>query len=126
MGSNLIDRECVLNNEIINSGDFPMLLVQRLIAGKWKILILWHLRLETHRFSDIKSKLLNISTKMITSQLRSLENDNLIFRKVYPVVPPRVEYGLTELGKQIVPILEMLYSFGVVYKNEYNDANLNK
>ncbi len=57
---------------------------------------------------------------MLTSQLRSLEEDKLISRKVYPVVPPKVEYSLTEVGKEIIPILEMMHSFG----SEYLDAGL--
>ena len=55
---------------------------------------------------------------MLTLQLRSLEEDKLIFRKVYPVIPPKVEYGLTEIGKRVLPILEMMHSFGSRYLNE--------
>ena len=52
---------------------------------------------------------------MLTNQLRSLEEDNLIFRKVYPVIPPKVEYGLTDIGKEIIPLLETMYTFGIEY-----------
>jgi len=61
------------------------------------------------RFNDIKKKLPDVTQKMLTQQLRSLEEDHLIFRHVYPVVPPKVEYGLTELGKKIIPIFEMMH-----------------
>lgn len=97
-----------------------MVVVQNLLSGKWKILILWYLSYGTLRFSDIKNRLPNVTQKMLTSQLRSLEEDKLISRKVYPVVPPKVEYSLTEVGKEIIPILEMMHSFG----SEYLDAGL--
>lgn len=97
-----------------------MVVVQNLLSGKWKLLILWYLSYGTLRFSDIKKKLPKVTQKMLTSQLRSLEEDKLISRKVYPVVPPKVEYSLTEVGKEIIPILEMMHSFG----SEYLDAGL--
>ena len=97
-----------------------MVVVQKLLSGKWKLLILWYLSYGTLRFSDIKKRLPKVTQKMLTSQLRSLEEDKLISRKVYPVVPPKVEYSLTEVGKEIIPILEMMHSFG----SEYLDAGL--
>ncbi|GAA0774963.1 helix-turn-helix domain-containing protein [Clostridium subterminale] len=97
-----------------------MVVVQNLLSGKWKLLILWYLSYGTLRFSDIKKRLPKVTQKMLTSQLRSLEEDKLISRKVYPVVPPKVEYSLTEVGKEIIPILEMMHSFG----SEYLDAGL--
>ena len=96
----------------------PMVLVQKLLSGKRKILILWYLSYTELRFSDIKKKLPDVTQKMLTQQLRSLEEDKLIYRKVYPVVPPKVEYGLTELGKKIIPILHMMHSFGSEYLNQ--------
>ena len=86
-----------------------------ILSGKWKILILWFLSSRVSRFNDIRRKMPNVTQKMITQQLRSLENDHLIYRHVYPVVPPRVEYGLTDLGRKIIPILEQMHSFGVEY-----------
>ncbi|WP_346897839.1 winged helix-turn-helix transcriptional regulator [Clostridium sp. UBA7503] len=97
-----------------------MVVVQNLLSGKWKLLTLWYLSYGTLRFSDIKKRLPKVTQKMLTSQLRSLEEDKLISRKVYPVVPPKVEYSLTEVGKEIIPILEMMHSFG----SEYLDAGL--
>jgi len=97
-----------------------MVVVQNLLSGKWKLLILWYLSYGTLRFSDIKKRLPKVTQKMLTSQLRSLEEDKLISRKVYPVVPPKVEYSLTEVGKEIIPILEIMHSFG----SEYLDAGL--
>lgn len=93
----------------------PMVIVQKLISGKWKILILWNLSHETLRFSDLKRKLPDITQKMLTNQLRSLEEDGLISRTVYPVVPPKVEYALTDIGKEMLPVLESMYSYGITY-----------
>ena len=91
----------------------PMVLVQRVLSGKRKILILWYLSDGTLRFSEIKLRLPDVTQKMLTQQLRSLEEDGLISRTVYPVVPPKVEYGLTELGKKTIPILQQMHHFGV-------------
>jgi DNA-binding HxlR family transcriptional regulator len=93
----------------------PMVLVQRILSGKRKILILWYLSHQVLRFSELKRDLPDVTQKMLTLQLRSLEEDKLIYRKVYPVIPPRVEYGLTEVGKKIIPILEMMHQFGAKY-----------
>ena len=102
----------------------PMILVHRILSGKWKILILWYLSNETLRFSELKRKLPDTTQKMLTNQLRSLEEDNLIFRKVYPVIPPKVEYGLTDIGKKIVPLLESMYAYGIEY-SQTKKNNLN-
>lgn len=106
---------CYLSDKCIRYQVCPMVLVQQLLSGKRKILILWYLSGKVLRFNDIKRRLPDVTQKMLTQQLRSLEEDNLIFRKVYPVVPPKVEYGLTELGEKIMPILEMMHGFGAEY-----------
>lgn len=90
----------------------PMVLIQDMISGKWKILILWYLSYSKLRFSDIQRKLPNVAQKVLSRQLKSLEEDNLIHRKVYPVVPPKVEYSLTDVGRKLIPILEMMHKFG--------------
>ncbi|NLZ49577.1 MAG: winged helix-turn-helix transcriptional regulator [Clostridiales bacterium] len=96
-----------------------MVIVNRILSGKWKILILWHLSSGNLRFSELKKKLSNVTQKMLTTQLRSLEEDKLIYRKVYPVVPPKVEYGLTETGKKFIPILQSMHSFGEEYMEQF-------
>ncbi|SFA76756.1 transcriptional regulator, HxlR family [Cohnella sp. OV330] len=86
------------------------------IGGKWKLIILWHLGLEgTKRFSELKKLIPHITQKMLTNQLRELEEDQLVFRKVYPVVPPRVEYTLTAYGESLIPVLKMMYDWGKNY-----------
>ncbi|MGM7722222.1 winged helix-turn-helix transcriptional regulator [Metabacillus sp. Hm71] len=100
-----------------------------IIGGKWKMIIIWHLGKEgTKRFSELKALLPNITQKMFTNQLRELEEDHIIHRKVYPVVPPRVEYSLKEHGRTLMPILESMYEWGkdymeTVVKAEADDEN---
>ena len=82
------------------------------IGGKWKGLILWHLRERTLRFSQLKRRLHGVTQKMLTSQLRDLEHNGLVHREVYAQVPPKVEYSLTSTGKDVVPILQMMCTWG--------------
>ena len=90
------------------------------IGGKWKPLILWHLHGgDTLRFSALRRAMPSITQKMLTQQLRELESDGLVTRTVYAEVPPRVEYGLTELGQDIIPILESLCRFGHVFEERF-------
>ncbi|WP_144939225.1 helix-turn-helix domain-containing protein [Paenibacillus sp. 32O-W] len=87
------------------------------IGGKWKLIILWHLGLEgTKRFGEMKKLIPNITQKMLTNQLRELEEDQLVIRRVYPEVPPRVEYSLTEYGESLMPVLRMMYDWGRNYR----------
>lgn len=87
------------------------------IGGKWKLIILWHLGLEgTKRFGELKKLIPNITQKMLTNQLRELEEDQLVIRRVYPEVPPRVEYSLTEYGESLMPVLRMMYDWGRSYR----------
>lgn len=109
--------DCNINNNE-NHEMCPMILVHKLISGKWKILILWYLSKGCLRFSELKRNLPNVTQKMLTNQLRSLEEDNLIYRNVYPVVPPKVEYGLTEIGIKIIPLLESMHKYGEDYISE--------
>jgi len=106
---------CYMSEKCLKYDVCPMALVQKLLSGKRKIMILWYLSNKVLRFNDIKKKLPDVTQKMLTQQLRSLEEDNLIFRHVYPVVPPKVEYGLTVIGKKTIPILEMMHEFGAEY-----------
>ncbi len=83
------------------------------IGGKWKPIILWHLGVDgTKRFGEIKYLISKITHKTLTNQLRELENDGLIHREVYPEVPPKVEYSITEKGKTLMPILQMMCAWG--------------
>ncbi len=86
-----------------------------ILGGKWKGVILWHLRLKTLRFSQLRRRLPGVTQKMLTQQLRELERDGIIHREVYPEVPPRVEYSLTERGQSVVPILELMCEWGQAF-----------
>ena len=86
-----------------------------IIGAKWKILIIWELRENEKRFREIQKSIGKITDKMLTKQLRELEIAELISRKVYPEIPPRVEYSLTLLGKSILPVIEMLEEWGKQY-----------
>ncbi|GEN35779.1 MULTISPECIES: winged helix-turn-helix transcriptional regulator [Aneurinibacillus] len=86
------------------------------IGGKWKMIILWHLgKSGTKRFSELKALIPGITQKMLVNHLRELEEDQIVHRKVYPVVPPKVEYSLTELGKSLMPVLDAMYEWGKNY-----------
>lgn len=87
-----------------------------IIGGKWKMLILWHLGKEgTKRFGELRSMMPGITQRMLVSQLRELEEDLIVHREVYPVVPPKVEYSLTEIGESLMSILESMYEWGKNY-----------
>ncbi|KLU59591.1 putative HTH-type transcriptional regulator YtcD [Peptococcaceae bacterium CEB3] len=88
-----------------------------LIGGRWKSLILWHLEGKTLRFNELRKLVPQATQKMLTQQLRDLEEDGLIIRKVYAEVPPKVEYSLSDLGKSIQPLLESMCSWGKDYLN---------
>ncbi|WP_334020393.1 winged helix-turn-helix transcriptional regulator [Alteromonas sp. S015] len=90
-----------------------------IIGGKWKGVILWHLCHKTLRFSQLRRRLQGVTQKMLTQQLRELERDGLVNRKVYAEVPPRVEYSLTELGRTLEPTLRQLCDWGRAYNDDY-------
>lgn len=92
-----------------------------ILAGKWKILILWYLRRDTLRFSELQKMLPRTTEKMLIQKLRELEKDNIVHREVYPVVPPKVEYSLTEYGQSLKPILKQLYLWGEIHKKKFDN-----
>ena len=86
-----------------------------LIGGKYKALILWHLSDGKLRFSELRQRITKATPKMLTQQLRELESQELIHREVYPVIPPKVEYSLTETGRSLMPILVAMRDWGAEY-----------
>lgn len=82
------------------------------IGGKWKTVVLWYLRNRTMRFSELRKQIPDITEKMLSIQLKGLEDDGLVKREVFPEVPLRVEYSLTEFGKTLVPVLEAVAKWG--------------
>lgn len=100
-----------------DSEAYGLMYTQDILSGKWKYIILWYLGEETKRYSEIKKFLMNISQGSLTKQLKELEEAGIILRKVYPEVPPKVEYSLTNKGEKVLPIMQMMMDFG----NEYNE-----
>lgn len=98
-----------------NGSNCPVDATLHLIGGKYKSLILWHLVGGTLRHGELQKLIPQATAKMLTQQLRELERDGLLSRTVYPVVPPKVEYALTELGRSLTPILEAMFSWGSSY-----------
>jgi len=112
---------CYMNDKCAKYDICPMILIQNTLSGKWKLLILWYLGNKTLRFSELQRKLPLVTQKILAQQLKSLEKDKLINRKVYPVVPPKVEYSLTDDGNKLLPILAMLHNFGSEYLEDRLD-----
>jgi DNA-binding HxlR family transcriptional regulator len=83
-----------------------------IIGGKWKVLILWHLQPGVRRFGELRRLIPGITQKMLTRQLRELEKDGLIIRKIYAEVPPRVEYTLSHQGRTLEPVLHLMGEWG--------------
>ena len=91
-----------------------------LISDKWKVLILRDLLTGTKRFGELRKSIGTASQKVLTSQLRQMEESGLLTRKVYAEVPPRVEYTLTELGYSLKPIMDAMWAWGENYKKQYS------
>ena len=96
----------------------PVELTLLLISNKWKVLIIRDLLDGTKRFSELKKSINNISQKVLTSNLREMEENDLLTRKVYPEVPPRVEYTLTDIGYSLKTLLDDMDRWGTWYRNE--------
>ncbi|QTQ09256.1 helix-turn-helix transcriptional regulator [Macrococcoides canis] len=110
------------DSTIVNKRDlYGIGFTQNLLSGRWKYFILWFLKEEPKRFSEIKKFLSGISQGSLTKQLKELESDGLIHREVYPEVPPRVEYSLTEMGQEILPILKMMETYGKKHGEQAED-----
>jgi DNA-binding HxlR family transcriptional regulator len=99
----------------------PVATTVQLIGNKWKLLIMRNLMARPWRFNELKKSLDGVSQKVLTDNLRSMEEDGLIVRTVYPEVPPRVEYSLSEIGESMRPILQAMQTWGTDYKHRLED-----
>ncbi len=97
--------------------DCPVATTVSLIGSKWKLLILRNLLVRSWRFNELRRDLDGISQKVLTDSLRSMEEDGIITRTVYPEVPPRVEYALSPLGESLHPVIKAMEDWGAAYKN---------
>ena len=107
---------------MINKTELPACPVETtlmLIGDKWKVLILRDLRSGTKRFGELKKSVTGISQKVLTANLRDMEGNGILTREVFPEVPPRVEYTLTDLGRSMMPILDAMEQWGTAYKCSY-------
>ena len=98
--------------------DCPVQTTVQLIGSKWKLLIMRNLLVRPWRFNELHKSLEGISQKVLTDSLRSMEEDGIITRTVYPEVPPRVEYALSELGESMRPIIQSMEAWGKAYKQK--------
>ncbi len=104
----------------------PMSLLQSVIGGKWKILILWYVSFyKVQRFGELMRRLDGITQSTLTKQLRELESDGFLHREIYKEIPPKVEYSLTELGQSFLPVLNTMMAWSETYlcpdyKNPYD------
>jgi DNA-binding HxlR family transcriptional regulator len=96
-------------------GVCPYVTAQKVFSGKWAILIIFYLHNETLRFGELQRKLPEITQSTLTKQLRALEEQGMLIRHVYPEIPPKVEYSLSELGKEFIPVLTEFQIFGNKY-----------
>ena len=97
----------------------PVELSLDILGGKWKMPIIWRLKDSSKRYGELKKLLPGVTHKMLTQQLRELEEGEIITRKVYPEIPPKVEYNLTLLGKSVIPVIDLLREWGEEYRSVF-------
>ncbi len=97
---------------MIHQRECPIETLVHVLNGKWKPMILWHLIESTKRFNDLEKLIPDVSQKMLTQHLRDLEREGIVDRKVYPTVPPKVEYSLSEYGQTLIPVAEVMCAWG--------------
>lgn len=102
----------------------PVELALDVIGGKWKMPILWRLKDRVWRYGELKRSMGKVTHKMLAQQLKELETAGLIRRKVYPTVPPKVEYSLTPQGRKVIPVIKKIRDWGIKYQNT-DSKNLN-
>lgn len=103
--------------DVMKREDCPVATTLRVMAGRWKPIILWYLAKEgTRRFSEVLRAVQGVSQKVLIQQLRELERDGIVVRKVYAQVPPKVEYALTRLGKSLRPVVDAMCKWGKKHK----------
>lgn len=107
--------QCIENTNGEQSQICPICLTQKIIRGKWKLVIIWLLRDDKKRFNELNKAIVEITQGYLTQQLRELEEDGLIHREVYKVVPPKVEYSLTKIGKEFLLVMDSMYLWGTKY-----------
>jgi DNA-binding HxlR family transcriptional regulator len=100
------------SNEMKNHFGCPVQATSNVMAGKWKVLIVWHLGFGSRRFAELRDLLPGVSEKVLTTQLRELEHDGVLNRLATESVPPRVDYILSDAGKELIPVMEAMCGWG--------------
>jgi len=93
----------------------PVTRFLRVVGGKWKLLLIFHIANGTNRFGALQRAVPGISKQMLTTQLRELEADGILHREIFPVIPPRVEYTLTDLGRSLLPVVDVVRDWGTAH-----------
>lgn len=112
----------MVNRPLPQMGLCPVATTISLLSSKWKILIVRDLLGGTKRYGELKQSVAGVSQKMLTQSLRELENDGLVIRKVYPEIPPKVEYRLSRLGETLHPVVDALAAWGTMYIEQQKNA----
>ncbi|MDR3615214.1 MAG: helix-turn-helix domain-containing protein [Candidatus Obscuribacterales bacterium] len=116
-----------MNTNLVNPRlDSPIMSTIAMVSDKWKVLIICKLRENTLRFNELRRELQGVTQRVLTHQLRELEADGLVTRKVFAEVPPRVEYSLTELGRTLIPVLQQLEEWAHEHSEELASARSKK
>jgi DNA-binding HxlR family transcriptional regulator len=108
----------IAQNQLVMKEDFsdifscPIEKTLKVVGGKWKPVIIYFISTDVRRFGELSRMITGISKRMLTANLRELEDDKIISRKVYAVVPPRVDYTLTDVGKSLMPVINLMYQWG--------------
>ncbi len=96
----------------------PVALAQSILAGKWKLVVVWRLKDGAMRFGELQRSILGIKQSSLTQQLRELEADGIVHREIFKQIPPKVEYSLTDIGKQLIQVLYSFGAWGTQYRKE--------
>jgi DNA-binding HxlR family transcriptional regulator len=118
----IVDNQYVMKINTFDLVNCPVTATLEVIGGKWKMLIIHLINNDINRFGKMSMIMKDISKQMLTTQLRDLERDGLINRKIYPEIPPRVEYSLTEKGKALIPVLSAMKDWGLTYEMNHLDS----
>ncbi|TCZ73245.1 transcriptional regulator [Paenibacillus albiflavus] len=108
---------------MIHQHECPVETLIHVLSGKWKPMILWHLIESKKRFNDLEKLIPDVSQKMLSQHLRDLEREGIVDRMVYPAIPPKVEYSLSEYGRTLIPVVEVMCAWGKNHnKQKYEES----
>lgn len=121
-----MENTAVRKTKEFTPGNCPVVFCMNIIGGKWKPSVIHMIRTDRNRYSILLKNITEISKQTLTNQLRELESDGIIERIIYPEIPPRVEYTITEFGKTLLPIIDSMYKWGIQNMNTENKGYCNE